>query len=385
MCAFRGDVHIYPDFGALGWLRQDYAVVTLDEPVYDRALGVVPQPLGGLSRAPAAGDPLRIAGYGLSNTDCSGPSLGLVSGVVASEVIPDAIRFAAPGTMACPGDSGGPAMDLDKFVLGVASWRNGGSSTYRPAYEVEDWVRGVIEPLETDFESARFTVSRGSSTDLDHYGSPSPYRPAVGIVGQAVSPQDGYVYTWYRNGTYSRGRSWDLSENLRQSGFNVPGGYWPRDIVGMAFASTNRVYTWYRNGRVSVGTPSDLDALRNPYAYSQEPGRSAQDIVGIDISSSDYVYTWYRDGRRFIGRSWDLAAFGSEAYSVPPGKNPDDIVEIGIAQDPNGNDRVYTWYHVAAPTSCAGACGGHSSDNCWCDAACETHSDCCSDYQAVCE
>ena len=42
--------------------------------------------------------------------------------------------------------------------------------------------------------------------------------------------------------------------------------------------------------------------------------------------------------------------------------------------------------HVPTPpSSCAGACGGHSPDGCFCDAVCVDFGDCCSDAVNICQ
>jgi len=51
-----------------------------------------------------------------------------------------------------------------------------------------------------------------------------------------------------------------------------------------------------------------------------------------------------------------------------------------------GEFKVYRGHHCGkvAVASCVGACGGASSDGCYCDDVCTTFADCCADYAAQC-
>ncbi len=40
----------------------------------------------------------------------------------------------------CPGDSGGPAINAKGHVVGVASWRDGTVSHFRPSWSSYDWI-----------------------------------------------------------------------------------------------------------------------------------------------------------------------------------------------------------------------------------------------------
>ncbi|MFV8754304.1 hypothetical protein ACNOYE_27480 [Nannocystaceae bacterium ST9] len=46
--------------------------------------------------------------------------------------------------------------------------------------------------------------------------------------------------------------------------------------------------------------------------------------------------------------------------------------------------RFYVCSVQAAANSCGGECGGQARGGCWCDVACSTYGDCCSDYASVC-
>lgn len=48
------------------------------------------------------------------------------------------------------------------------------------------------------------------------------------------------------------------------------------------------------------------------------------------------------------------------------------------------NKSFYVCSLAAPPDSCVGQCGGYSAGGCWCDSACSTYGDCCSDYDYEC-
>jgi hypothetical protein len=152
------------------------------------------------------------------------------------------------------------------------------------------------------------------------------------------------VYTWYANGTYSIGWSWDLTEHVERKRYTLPAPYTPEDIVGMGFSSSGALFTWFSDGKVCTGRANRLNSVRAPYAYSTPSGLQPSDIVGIDIAHNDYVYTWYKNGVRSVGNSSDLDYFQTGSYVAAAGMTPQDIVEVAISEVSPGIDRVFTWY-----------------------------------------
>lgn len=199
-----GTVHVHPEYTQAGWLRKDFAVITLDNPVYDVAQGI--NPIFVDNASVSAGDYLTLVGYGRTGGSCSEGSLGKRKlTLTVSEAVLDAIRFEHEGLHSCPGDSGGPVITDNGFVVGVASWTNSSdSSTYRPAYEVFDWIANLRDQVETkpDEYLEGTHVSSGASWDLDSYRSlyyydvPSGKTPAD-IVGMGIAGSDDHIYTWY--------------------------------------------------------------------------------------------------------------------------------------------------------------------------------------------
>ncbi|MCG8455170.1 MAG: beta-lactamase family protein, partial [Holophagales bacterium] len=169
------------------------------------------------------------------------------------------------------------------------------------------------------------------------------------VVGSAISPFGDHVITYYDDGTYSNGRTWDLDHNAGGATYTLPPDKQPTDIVDVAIASTGRVYVWYRDGSLSSGTTGNLDH----YFYddvSQEGidkvdldhGQLFSYIVGIAIAkSSDHVFVWYEDGTKSSGTSRDLDLYSQgEAYTTAAGRDPYDIRSIAIS----GDDEVYAFY-----------------------------------------
>ncbi|MEM7587865.1 MAG: S1 family peptidase [Acidobacteriota bacterium] len=139
--SLAGDVLVHPEYGDKGWLRDDYALIHLDDPAYLVARGVTPIPVEEPFAAPKSGEPLTLVGFGSTGTDCRAPSGGVKRKDVltTSEVSRAAIRFEG-SRRSCPGDSGGPAINSRGRVVGVASWGDGNSSTYRPTHSVYNWI-----------------------------------------------------------------------------------------------------------------------------------------------------------------------------------------------------------------------------------------------------
>ena len=141
-----GNVRVHPEYTQRGWLREDYAVIQLDKPIAAIAK-VTPIPVQSPNNIPFVGDYLTLVGYGLTGTDCTGPSLGKMKMPVPIAGIGwGGIGFKNAQLHSCPGDSGGPALDGSGLVVGVASWISGGDSTYRPTSYAYNWIYGIPQP-----------------------------------------------------------------------------------------------------------------------------------------------------------------------------------------------------------------------------------------------
>lgn len=172
----------------------------------------------------------------------------------------------------------------------------------------------------------------------------APYNVPANIAGIGIAGSNDKVYTWYKNGKVTVGKSNDLDFYQSAYNYTLPPGKSYADIVGIAIAGSNdKVYTWYKDGKVSCGTSNDLDKYAAPYNYSLPPGKTPNDIVGIGIAgSNDHVYVWFKDYKVSSGTSNDLDKYAAPYnYTLPAGKTPAQIVGMDIA---GSTDYVYTWF-----------------------------------------
>jgi hypothetical protein len=121
-------------------------------------------------------------------------------------------------------------------------------------------------------------------------------------------------------------------------------------IVGMSIACSNdHVYTWYSDRTVSEGTSENLAAYQPPHSYSLPFGKTPEDIVEIGIARNDHVYAWYRDSTLSSGTTTDLDKYQPRhPYTLPREKSVSNIVGIDIACS---NDHVYVWFSGFQVTS----------------------------------
>ncbi len=119
--------------------------------------------------------------------------------------------------------------------------------------------KGTIERLDAYFGPAGRTYSIPNAPD-GRARSPSD------IAGIAFLPTNNYVYAWYKDGYVSVGSTGDLGKHTgpgkywsAQKPYNLPPGKTTADIVDMEMKRSNsRVYTWYRDGTYSIGKSWDL-------------------------------------------------------------------------------------------------------------------------------
>ncbi|MCW8889233.1 MAG: S1 family peptidase, partial [Sedimenticola sp.] len=147
-----GNVVVHPNYTAGGWLRKDLALIVLDRPVWEVAKGIQPIPVADDAHRAKIGETVVLVGYGNTGEGCTAGSLGKQwLALSISDIVPDAIRFNHPGLVSCPGDSGGPILNDDGWLVGVASWTNSDDqSTYRPAWESLSWIHSVRETTEVN-------------------------------------------------------------------------------------------------------------------------------------------------------------------------------------------------------------------------------------------
>lgn len=162
------------------------------------------------------------------------------------------------------------------------------------------------------------------------------------IVGMAVTHDTGYTYAWYGNKTVSAGTSDDLSRHRRRYSYVLPKGYTPADIVGIAcgpyprwsqatagfltFKYYNATYVFYRDGKYSVGVSNNLAKYQQPKRYSLPPGKEPSDIVGVAYDTHRigkrrvratedmWFFAWYRDGTVSAGEGQITKEGGFDFY-----------------------------------------------------------------------
>ena len=138
-----GNVRVHPEYTQRGWIREDYAVIELDRSITTVAK-VTPIPVEAPQNIPFVGNRLTLVGYGNTGADCKGPSIGkkkMDVSVIGSGW--GGINFKNAKLHACPGDSGGPALNGNTHVVGVASWIGSGDSTYRHTSYAYNWIFGI--------------------------------------------------------------------------------------------------------------------------------------------------------------------------------------------------------------------------------------------------
>lgn len=125
-------------------------------------------------------------------------------------------------------------------------------------------------------------------------------------------------------------------------------------IIEMDIGQNDHTFTWYNDLTFSEGATNDLDQYNPPLPYTLPPGRQPIDILGMGIAANGEVYTWYHAARttqtdtpaitRSIGTASDLDAHSAQTtdtVKLPAGKTAYDIVGIAIAKS---NNHVYVWY-----------------------------------------
>ncbi len=134
-----GAVNIHPQYTSAGWLSHDFATIRLNKNVSDVAVGVNPIPLELPTQRPKLEDELTIVGYGTAS-----PCTALDSGkrqvtLPVNEISTGnvTLRVGTNNAGACPGDSGGPALNTDGNIVGVASTING---NYDPTDLAYNWI-----------------------------------------------------------------------------------------------------------------------------------------------------------------------------------------------------------------------------------------------------
>jgi len=128
-----GSFHFVPTSGFVKYpgdnsdFTNDIALIMLSE---DAPEGIVPVPVNGSGAALASGTPLRIVGFGITDTGQSDAGVKRTGNTQVTSTDATLVFHSSTPSSTCSGDSGGPALvtiDGTEFVAGVTSRHTGGS------------------------------------------------------------------------------------------------------------------------------------------------------------------------------------------------------------------------------------------------------------------
>jgi hypothetical protein len=173
------------------------------------------------------------------------------------------------------------------------------------------------------------------------------------VAGMAVS-KDGFVHTFYQDGTRTVGNLQNLDAIASPVLYQTAFGKHPGEIIAVAMDTEDHVYAWYLDGTFSVGTPDDLDAVMPPQPFQAgyqmvdglQIGYLPEQIRDIGITPDNVVVTYYQDGSMSRGQSQDLDSM-TRATPITPltdERTLAGLLGVGVLKS---TGKVITWHSNA--------------------------------------
>ena len=190
-----------------------------------------------------------------------------------------------------------------------------GSARFRPVVDIA--ITGGKDTCVAWYVNG--TVSKGHSDEMDYYSAPQPYTVPEGqspetIRAIAIAKGSKKVYAWYDDGSRSAGTIYDLDAHFYYDDkpYTLPEGKSIKEIVGIGIAkSGDKVHTWYEDGTYSVGRTWDLGAHSEGEAepFQVPTSKTAYMIRGMAISNNNRPFCWF-----------GLTGYANKASKGDPGK-----------------------------------------------------------------
>lgn len=185
-------------------------------------------------------------------------------------------------------------------VIGMAAGQQRGVVTW---YVDGTYSVGSSDNLDRYYSNRTFTTPPGQTVDT--------------ITALALGGLKNDVYAWYDDGSFSIGSPSDLDATayfkagtrilgIQFDGYTTAGGQSTSTIVGIGMSTNDdTTYTWYHDGTVSKGKPTNL-AVRWTSSYSGKSDSRRYRMIGAAYSKNKVVTTWYEDLRAAKGTPTNL-------------------------------------------------------------------------------